>query len=354
MQTLRENRAAFERLRLRPRVLVDVSKLDMSTTILGQRVSMPICVAPTAMCRMAHADGEIGIAKAATTHGTCVCLSSWSTTSLEDVAQATPDALRWFQLYVYKDRVVTERLVRRAEAHGYRAILLTVDTPLLGKREPDVRNRFELPPHLTMANFVSEGPKSEGKQESGLALYVASLIDRTLTWEDIKWLQSITKLPIVVKGIITAEDTKIAVEHGVSGIMVSNHGARQLDGVPATIEALPEVVATVQLMNQNRPADKQVEVYMDGGVRRGTDVLKALALGARAVFVGRPVLWGLAYKGEEGVFNVLQLLKDELALAMALAGCVRVQELRERPVVVHETYYRNLVTSSPPALRSKL
>merc|ERR1711988_1877588 len=237
--------------------------------------------------------------------------------ALEEVAQAAPEGLRWFQLYVYKDREVTLDLIKRAERAGYKALAITVDTPQLGRREADIKNRFALPSHLTMGNFAGgahkSGTKSSGEKGSGLASYVASLIDKTLNWNDIAWVRKNTTMKIVVKGVMTAEDALASVRHRVDGILVSNHGARQLDTVPATIEALPEVVKAVA---------GRCEVYLDGGVTRGTDALKAVCLGARAVFVGRPVLWGLAHSGEEGVYNAIKLLRDEFYLAMQLMGTV--------------------------------
>ncbi|XP_071438264.1 2-Hydroxyacid oxidase 1 [Pithys albifrons albifrons] len=321
-ETLAENVAAFSRWQLYPRVLRDVSVLDLSTSVLGHRVSMPVCVAATAMQRMAHADGETATARACQAVGTGMMLSSWATSSLEEVAAAAPGGLRWLQLYVYKDRAVTEGLVRRAERAGYRGIFLTADTPYLGRRIADVRNRFRLPPHLRLKNFSSSAlafsPGKDFGEDSGLAVYVAEAIDASVSWDDIRWLRALTSLPIVLKGILRADDAKEAVKIGVNGILVSNHGARQLDGVPATIDALPDIVEAVE---------GKVEVFLDGGVRKGTDVLKALALGARAVFIGRPLLWGLAYQGEEGAKEVLQMLKEEFRLAMALTGCRRVEEV---------------------------
>jgi len=325
MITLRENRDAFARLRIMPRALIDVNVVNVETTILGDKVSSPICIAPTAMQKMSNPDGEVATSKAAAKSNTLMTLSSWSTTSLEEVAEVDSKAIRWFQLYVYKDRVVTMDLVRRAERAGYKAFAVTVDTPVLGRREADIKNRFALPNHLTMANFTSqggslaEGTKNKGGSGSGLASYVASLIDKSLNWDDIKWLRKNSKLKIVVKGIMTVEDALKAIDHGVDGIWVSNHGARQLDTAPATIEVLPEIC---------RAVGNKCEVYLDGGVTRGTDVVKALALGARAVFIGRPVLWGLAHSGSDGVSNVLQLLNDELVMAMRLSGAVSLKDLK--------------------------
>jgi 4-hydroxymandelate oxidase len=311
--TLRANRAAFERIRLRPRVLVDVSELSLETTALGTPVSMPIMVAPTAYHCLACAEGERDTARGAGAVRTLMAASTLATRTLEEIAEVATGPL-WFQLYVYKDRRVSEALVRRAEEAGYRALALTVDTPRLGRRERDVRNGFGLPPHLHIANFADPSMRDVMPQmpgASGLEVVVQRLFDQSLTWDALAWLKSITALPIVVKGILTAEDALLAVEHGAAGIIVSNHGGRQLDGVLATIEALPEVVEAVA---------GRCEVYLDGGVRRGTDVLKALALGARGAFIGRPVLWGLAVDGAAGVERVLTLLRDELELAMTLAG----------------------------------
>ncbi|XP_062263599.1 hydroxyacid oxidase 1 isoform X1 [Platichthys flesus] len=324
--TLADNVAAFKRWYLVPRVLRDVSAVDLSVSMLGQRLSMPLCVAATAMQRMAHPEGETATARACQTVGTGMMLSSWATSTIEEVMSAmttssSAGGVLWLQLYIYKDRELTLSLVRRAEEVGYKAIFVTVDTPYLGRRWDDMRNSFQLPPHLRMSNFSTASLAfSEGNygSDSGLAVYVAKAIDPTLCWDDITWLKKHTILPLIVKGILNGEDAVKAVNYGVSGILVSNHGARQLDGVPATLDVLDEVVKAVQ---------GRCDVYMDGGVRRGTDILKALALGAKAIFIGRPVLWGLACQGEKGVTEVLELLKEELRLAMALSGCHSVSEV---------------------------
>ncbi|XP_068380774.1 2-Hydroxyacid oxidase 1 isoform X1 [Eschrichtius robustus] len=348
-ETLADNIAAFSRWRLYPRMLRNVAEIDLSTSVLGQRVSMPICVGATAMQCMAHVDGELATVRACRSLGTGMMLSSWATSSIEEVAEAGPEALRWLQLYIYKDREVTMQLVRRAEWMGYKAIFVTVDTPYLGNRFDDVHNRFKLPPQLRMKNFETNdlafSPKENFGDNSGLAAYVANAIDPSISWEDIKWLRKLTSLPIVAKGILRGliydprcdlswrmfhvhlrrncilqfsdgDDAREAVKHGLDGILVSNHGGRQLDGVPATIDVLPEIVEAVE---------GKVEVFLDGGVRKGTDVLKALALGAKAVFVGRPIIWGLASQGEKGVQDVLEILKEEFWLAMALSGCQNVK-----------------------------
>ncbi|CAL1607100.1 unnamed protein product [Knipowitschia caucasica] len=326
-RTLHDNVEAFNRWCVVPRVLRDVSSVDMSVSVLGQRLSFPVCVASTAMQRMAHPDGEVATARACRAVGTGMMLSSWATSTIEEVGEAggapggAPGGVLWLQLYIYKDRELSLSLVRRAEQAGYQAVFLTVDTPYLGRRWDDVRNRFKLPSHLSMSNFSAPSMAfSEGSYgaDSGLAVYVAKAIDPTLSWEDVLWLKRNTRLPVILKGVLSVEDACQAVECGVDGILVSNHGARQLDGVPATLDVLEEVV---------RAVGGRCEVFLDGGVRRGTDVLKALALGAKAVFLGRAVLWGLACQGEEGVTEVLNLLREELRLAMALAGCRSLAEV---------------------------
>ncbi|XP_051125258.1 glycolate oxidase 1 [Andrographis paniculata] len=322
--TLQENRNAFSRILFRPRILVDVSNVDLSTTIMGFKISMPIMVAPTAMQKMAHPEGELATARAASAAGTIMTLSSWATSSVEEVASTGPGT-RFFQLYVFKDRSVVQQVVKRAERAGFKAIALTVDTPRLGRREADIKNRFVLPSNLTLKNYEGlDLGTIDSANDSGLAAYVSEQIDRSLNWKDIKWLQSITKLPILVKGVLTAEDAHLAVQAGAAGIIVSNHGARQLDYVPATIVALEEVVKAVE---------GRVPVFLDGGIRRGTDVFKALALGASGVFIGRPVLFALAADGEAGVRKVLEMLRNEFELTMALSGCRSIAEISRRHVV---------------------
>ncbi|KAI4298290.1 hypothetical protein L6164_031867 [Bauhinia variegata] len=322
--TLKENRNAFSRILFRPRILVDVSKIDITTNVLGFKIAMPIMIAPTAMQKMAHPEGENATARAASAAGTIMALTTLTTSSIEEVASTGP-GIRFFSVHMFKDRNVAAQLVRRAERAGFKAIVLTVDAPILGHREADIKNRFTLPPHLTLKNFedVHLG-KIDETNDSGLASYVAGQMDRSLSWKDVKWLQTITSLPILLKGVITAEDTRIAIQSGASGIIVSNHGARQLDYVPATITALEEVV---------KAAQGKVPVFMDGGIRRGTDVFKALALGASAVFIGRPVVFALAAAGEAGVRKVLDMLRDEFELTMALNGCRSLREITRDHIV---------------------
>jgi len=313
--TLGRNRAAFDELVMRYRVLVDVSGRDPKTEVLGTPLSMPVMIAPTAFQRMAHPEGELATARAAATAGIAMINSTLSNTPIEEVV-AAGSAPVWFQLYVYEDRAETEALVKRAEAAGAQALVLTVDAPLLGTRERDRRNHFTLPPGLRVANMTAAG-KGDLPQvaDSGLAAYFAQMLDPSLTFEDLAWLKSVTKLPLWVKGVVRADDAVRCVEHGADGVVVSNHGGRQLDTSIATIEALPAIAEAV---------DGRVPLLLDGGVRRGTDVLKALALGAQAVLIGRPVLWALAVAGQRGVEHALAILREEIDLAMALAGCADV------------------------------
>jgi 4-hydroxymandelate oxidase len=297
--TLRANCTAFERIELHAARPADVATCDLRTSVVGTPVRMPILVAPTAYHGLVHPEGECATAKGAGMAGTLMAASTFSNRSLEEIAAAASGPL-WFQLYLYRSLHVSEQLVRRAEAAGYRAIVLTADVPRLGRRERDIRNTFDLPPHLRLANFADTGLIKVQRPKS-----------IPVTWQTVDWLRSLSSLPILIKGILTAEDAQLAVESGVAGIIVSNHGGRQLDGALASIEALPEVVEVV---------DGGCEVYLDGGIHRGTDVLKALALGARAVLVGRPILWGLAVNGAAGVRDVLELLRVELERAMMLTG----------------------------------
>jgi 4-hydroxymandelate oxidase len=311
--TVRANHRAFDEILLRYHVLAGVGTRDTATTVLGNPVQMPVLVAPSAFHCLAHPLGERATAGAAAAAGIVYVMSTMSTTKMEEVAQLSAGP-RWFQLYVYKDRGVTRSLVERAEAAGFTALELTVDVPVLGQREADVRNHFHLPDGLTAANLVDpeSGQVPDVPGHSGLAAYVARLQDDNLTWRDLEWLRSLTRLPVLVRGISRGDDAQRALDCGAAGIIVSNHGGRQLDTARPTIHALPEVVEAVA---------GRAEVLMDGGIRRGTDILKALALGARAVQVGRPVLWGLAVGGEAGVRHVLELLRTEFDLAMAMCGC---------------------------------
>lgn len=322
--TLRRNHEAFGRYLLRPRILAGTEQPSLATTVLGAPVALPVLLAPTAFHRLACDDGELASVRAAGAAGTVFCASTLATTSMEAIAAAASGPL-WFQLYVYRDRRLTEALVRRAEAAGYNALCLTADTPVLGRREQDIRDSFTLPDGLTMANFVDPDRRDMPELPAGSSLtrYIAEQLDPALSWEDLAWLRSLTTLPLVVKGVMCGEDAGRAVAAGAAAIIVSNHGGRQLDSAPATIEVLAEVVEAVGGLT---------EVYLDGGVRRGGDVLKALALGARAVLIGRPYLYGLAVDGEAGARRVLRLLAAELTTAMQLCGVSDVQRVAQNVV----------------------
>jgi isopentenyl diphosphate isomerase/L-lactate dehydrogenase-like FMN-dependent dehydrogenase len=311
--TLRENRAGFERWTFRPRVLCDVAEVSTATTVLGMPLALPVLVAPVAYQQLYDPDGECATARAAAAAGTGMCVSTFSTRSHEEIAAAAPGLTQWCQLYVFRDRGVTREHLAEAAAAGCSAVVLTVDTPRLAQRERDLRVGFEIPAELPLPYAratIGAAPQNPSEH--------FALLDASVSWRDLEWIASEGQLPVVLKGVTTAEDAKVAVEHGAAAIVVSNHGGRQLDGVPATIDALPEVVEAVA---------GRVEIYLDGGIRRGADVAKALALGARAVLAGRAPVFGLAAASEEGVRHVLELLREELALALCLLGCTSPDQL---------------------------
>ncbi len=299
--TLADNVAAFRRWHLRPRVLVDVADPSTATTVLGQAVALPLLVAPVAFQRVAHPGGEVAMAGAAAAAGTVMCVSTLATSSWDEIAET--GVSRWFQLYVPRDQGLAAELAGNAREHGFGALVLTVDTPVLGRRERDLRTEFVVPHPVGLEALGRTGPSPLGAFAS---------MSASVTWADVERFASLSALPVVLKGVLTAEDASLACEHGAAAVVVSNHGGRQLDGVAATIDALPEVVEAV---------DGRIEVLLDGGIRRGTDVVKALALGARAVLAGRAPLWGLAADGERGATRVLELLQAEISLALQLTGC---------------------------------
>lgn len=316
--TLRENVAGWERLKLYYHVLAGVGPRELTTTVLGRPISMPIAIAPTAFHKLACPDGEIAAARAAKEVGTLFILSSLSNTAMEAVF-AEAGSPRWFQLYIYKEPEVTRSLVHRAEAAGAEAIVLTVDAPGLGTRERDMRNRFTLPEGLCVENLSPLGKaKMPEVKGSGLAAYVRDNFKSDLSFEDLDWLCGCTHLPVIVKGVCRGDDARRIAEHGAKAIVVSNHGGRQLDTAPATCEVLPHVVDA---------AGDRCEIYVDGGIRRGSDILKAIALGARAVLIGRPILWGLSVSGQEGATNILEILRRELDEAMLLCGCTKLSDI---------------------------
>ncbi len=305
-RTLRRNVEAFSNWELRPRVLVDVSNVSTRTSVLDTELELPFLVAPVAFQLLAHPDGEAGMARAAAGAGTVMCLSSLTSTRPAQVAEAAPDGKRWMQVYLFRDRAVTHAIVEEAIEAGYEALLLTVDAPYAGRRERDLRTGFQVPAEIRApAIEAAAGHRSLTPKE------VFDLVDASITWDDLERLCNEFDLPILVKGLVTGEDAALAVEHGAAGVVVSNHGGRQLDNAPPTIDALPEVVEAVA---------GRIPVLLDGGIRRGTDIAVALALGAQAVLVGRSALWGLAVDGEAGARLAIRILADELRLALALLG----------------------------------
>jgi 4-hydroxymandelate oxidase len=326
--TLRANRTAFDRWRFLPRVLRGLRDVSTATTVLGQEVSLPVLIAPSGLHRLAHDAGELATAHGAWGAGTIYTMSTAATVPMEEVApEGGP---WWFQLYVFSDRDVTRDLVERAVAAGASALVVTVDVPLLGRREADERNRFTLPDGMTWANVRAPAyqrmPVSD--DGSGLTSYIDAAWERALTWDDIDWLASLSPLPVIPKGILHPDDARRAFDHGAQAVIVSNHGGRQLDGAVASLDALPAIAEAVA---------GRGELFLDGGIRRGTDILKALALGARAVLIGRPVFWGLAVGGEAGVRHILELLRAELALDLMLCGLASPQEVTRELLVPADT-----------------
>jgi 4-hydroxymandelate oxidase len=319
--TLRWNRDSYDRIRLRPRILVDVSQIDTRVKLFGHELPFPILLAPTAYHKLAHPEGEIATAKGAGAAGATFVVSTSATASLEDIAQVATRPL-WFQLYVQPDREFTRELVRRTEVAGCHALVVTVDSPVLGPRYRETRTKFALPAGAERANLKGLKTATGGHRPGESTIYSA-LLDPKLTWKEIEWLRSLTKLPMLLKGVMNADDAARGVDVGASGIIVSNHGGRNLDTLPATIDALPEVAAQVA---------GRVPVLVDGGIRRGTDILKAIAFGASAVLIGRPYLYGLAVGGADGVARVVNILRREFEMAMALTGRTSVSQI-DRTVI---------------------
>lgn len=325
---LKRNRAAWDAIELRPRVMVDVGTVNPSTTVLGLKLPFPALIAPMAYQKLAHKDGELAVARAAAACGVPCVVSTMATTSLEDIAKVPGP--KWFQLYCHKDRAITEDLIRRAEAAGYTALVVTADAPVLGRRIADERNGFELPKGMTRENLArygassDEGPgsrkvTSSAAEGSHLAELFRARQDAALTWRDMDWFRSLTRLPILLKGVLRADDARRAHEAGCAGVIVSNHGGRQCDAAIATARALPEVAAAV---------GGKLAVLVDGAIEWGNDIVRALALGADAVLIGRPLLWGLAAAGEQGVRSVLDLYREDFIRAMQLCGWAEVTDCR--------------------------
>lgn len=314
--TLRWNRDAYDRIKLKPRVLVDVSRLDTRVNLFGRELPFPILLAPAAYQKLVHADGELATAKGA--DRATMVVSTMASVSIEEIAAATKQP-PWFQLYVQPDRGFTKALVQRAEAAGCQALVVTVDTPIPGLRNREERIKFALPPGIERPNLKGLNTAGSSHLPKENEIYNA-LFDARLTWKDVEWLRSLTRLPVLLKGVLNPDDADQAVKSGASGVIVSNHGSRNIDTLPATIEALPEVAAKVA---------GRIPVLVDGGIRRGTDVLKALALGARAVLIGRPYLYGLGVAGADGVNRVVSILRREFEMALALTGRTSIAELGE-------------------------
>ena len=314
--SLRWNREAYDRMRLNPRVLRDVGEVDTRVSVLGLELPFPILLAPTALHKLAHPEGELATVRGAGAARAAMTLSTLSSVTLEDVAGAASGPL-WFQLYVQKDKGYTAELVKRAEAAGYRALVVTVDTPVDGARNRQQRAKFHLPADVEMANLRGLATEGGRKLDTEQGVF-RNILPQRLTWKEIEWLQSLTKLPVLIKGVLHPDDAALAVKQGLAGILVSNHGARNLDTVPATIDALPRITDKV---------GGEIAVLVDGGVRRGTDVLKALALGANAVLVGRPIFYGLSSAGADGVKRMIEILRSEFEMAMALTGRAKIAEI---------------------------
>ncbi|KAK7208162.1 putative mitochondrial cytochrome b2 [Myxozyma melibiosi] len=316
--TLRENHAAYHRIWFRPRVLVDVDQIDLSTTMLGCKSSVPFYITATALGKLGNPEGEVVLTRAGHRENVIQMIPTLASCSFDEIVDAKQgDQVQWLQLYVNKDREITKRIVQHAEKRGCKALWITVDAPQLGRREKDMRSKYD--------EQAAQVQSDEGTvdRSQGAARAISSFIDPSLSWKDIPWFQSITKMPIVLKGIQRAEDAIKAVEYGVDAILLSNHGGRQLDFAKPSIEVLVEVMAALK---QHDYQDK-IEVFIDGGVRRGTDIIKALCLGAKGVGIGRPFLYAMSTYGETGVVRAIQLLKDELEMNMRLIGATKINEL---------------------------
>ncbi|RUS14438.1 FMN-dependent dehydrogenase family protein [Endogone sp. FLAS-F59071] len=322
--TLRENHNAFHRLWLRPRIMVNVANIDMSTTFLGTRSSFPLYISATALGKLGHPEGEVVLTRAAASEGIIQMCPTLASCSLDDMVAARQEGqTQWFQLYVNRDRKITERLVRKAETKGLKALFITVDAPQLGRREKDMRMKYEIaPPDVFNKN------KGDVNRQQGAAKAITSFIDPGLNWADVAWFQSITRMPIILKGVQTVEDAVLAARHGCQGVVLSNHGGRQLDFAPSGLEILPEVIDALRVQG----LDKNFEVYVDGGIRRGTDIFKAIALGAKGVGIGRPALYAMSAYGQPGVERMIGLLKDELEMCMRLMGTPSLKYIKREMV----------------------
>ena len=319
--TLRKNVEAYKKIQLIPKRLASNKYPITNIELFGQKMEYPILIAPTAFHGLSHEDAEVGTAKAAKESGTTMILSTLSNSTIEDVAKS--NANLWFQLYIFNDRDITLELVKKAEQNNYKAIVVTVDAPILGKREQDIRNEFHLPNHLSIINLahhINAAQLDQHTSTSSLEKFFKEQLNNQLTWDDIEWLATQTKLPIILKGILHPDDARRSLDVNIAGIVVSNHGGRQLDTEISSIEALPEISKIIK---------SKIPILLDGGIRRGTDILKALALGANGVLIGRPIVWGLADDGHQGSIKVIEFLREELVQSMQLIGCKNINDLNQ-------------------------
>ncbi|KAI1815348.1 FMN-dependent dehydrogenase-domain-containing protein [Poronia punctata] len=335
--TMRENHEAFHRIWFRPKVLVDVKKVDFSTTMLGTKVDMPFYVTATALGKLGHPEGEVVLTRAAHKHNVIQMIPTLASCSFDEIVDARKgDQVQWLQLYVNADRAITERIVKHAEARGCKGLFITVDAPQLGRREKDMRSKF-----VDQGANVQNQNGDATDTSQGAARAISSFIDPALSWDDIPWFRSITKMPIVLKGVQRVEDVVKAVEYGVQGVVLSNHGGRQLDFARSGVEVLAETMPVLRSMG----LENKIEIFIDGGVRRATDILKALCLGAKGVGIGRPFLYAMSAYGFEGVDRAMQLLRDELEMGMRLIGCTTVDQLN--PSLVDTRNLGSHITNVP-------
>jgi L-lactate dehydrogenase (cytochrome) len=336
-QTMRENHSAFHKIWFRPKILIDVEKVDFSTTMLGTKVDIPFYITATALGKLGHHEGEVLLTRSAKKHNVIQMIPTLASCSFDEIMDAAEgDQVQWLQLYVNKDRAITKKIVEHAERRGCKGLFITVDAPQLGRREKDMRSKFTDPG----ANVQSSGGHQTDNSQ-GAARAISSFIDPGLSWKDIPWFQSITKMPILLKGVQRVEDVLLAVEAGVQGVVLSNHGGRQLEFARSAIEVLAEVMPVLR----ERGWENRIEIYIDGGVRRATDIIKALCLGAKGVGIGRPFLYAMSAYGQPGVDRAIQLLKDEMEMNMRLIGCTRIDELN--PTLVDARTLSSHATSVP-------
>jgi L-lactate dehydrogenase (cytochrome) len=341
---MRENHSAFHKIWFRPRILVDVEKIDFTTTMLGTKVDIPFYVTATALGKLGHHEGEVVLTRSAKKHNVVQMIPTLASCSFDEIMDAAEgDQVQWMQLYVNKDREITKKIVQHAEKRGCKGLFITVDAPQLGRREKDMRSKF-----TDTGSNVQAGSQTDNSQ--GAARAISSFIDPALSWKDIPWFQSITKMPIILKGVQRVEDVIRAIESGVQGVVLSNHGGRQLDFARSGIEVLAEAMPVLR----ERGWEDRIEIYVDGGVRRATDIIKALCLGAKGVGIGRPFLYAMSAYGQPGVDRAIQLLKDEMEMGMRLIGCSSVDQLNPtlvdtRGLSMHTTSVPSDTLVSPPS-----